>query len=217
MEALISLAKAGAKIRAHRFLRGKSVVVDTVEGTKGIVMTANFEQQGLDKGFESGVLLEGKVAEDLRNLLENWRESAPYELALDRKRNQIQGRMMLWQGDKLTEVSIQKTYRQELGGPQANSFDEMGSLEPKSFPKPSMVPCNIMYLEYHYTWKILPPALPRDATQSKTEGDFPVYSRGNERYVLIKEKRDLQKAQDFANRIGAKVVVPSLQEYEKGG
>src|SRR5690606_22278000 len=61
MSALVKLAEAGATVLGFRWLHAKAIVVD---GRSALVMSANLQTQGLDQGFELGVLMhDARVAD----------------------------------------------------------------------------------------------------------------------------------------------------------
>ena len=77
MPALVALAEAGARVLGFKWLHAKALWADS---DRALVMSANLEKHGLDDGFELGLRLEGKRAEELRTRLERWSSQAAWEL-----------------------------------------------------------------------------------------------------------------------------------------
>lgn len=211
MQALIDLLEAGAEVEGLDWLHGKAVLVDGDDGPRGLVTTSNFEAHGLDEGYETGVYLVGKEALDLQSLLlQDWWQSATWKLVLNPSLSEAKDRILLWRNNKLVRLSIQAKIDRDLGELRANSFEEMDSLEPKSYPRPSFEANNTLYRDYHYRWNVLPPTLPPDTKKTKEELEFPIYTSGNERFVPIRKRSELQRAQDFAKKNNAKVVAYTM-------
>jgi cardiolipin synthase len=119
-----------------------------------VVMTANIEDRGMENGFETGILLDGKEAENLKSLMEYWIIQAQYSLVDKIKRGDVQGKVKLWDGDKLIEKSIEPLFERNMGSLQAKKGKDIATAKPKSFPLP---PDNTMLYHVHrYTWTALP-------------------------------------------------------------
>lgn len=68
------LQKHGAKVYCHPLIHAKSIVIDDKEA---YVFTANFEQQGMDNGFEIGALLNKTQTKNLIHIHNNWKKDFP--------------------------------------------------------------------------------------------------------------------------------------------
>ena len=157
MNALVDLARAGAEVRGHPWLHAKSLIVDHDGSWNGMVMTSNVESRGLDEGFESGVHLVGKSAEDLRQVLEAWWREIPVELSVKARLGDVEGSLQVWQGDRLFRVLVESRGQINLGEIQAKSSEEMESNAPPSLRKPMISRDSILYKRILYTWRLLPP------------------------------------------------------------
>lgn len=69
-EQLKELLEAGVQIFFHSLIHAKSLLIDEKDG---FVFTANFTENGLDKGLEVGVKLSEQQTADLKQIHTNWR------------------------------------------------------------------------------------------------------------------------------------------------
>ena len=77
MGALERLRSAGARVAGFRWLHAKAVAA----GTEAVVMSANMEPQGLERGFEMGIALGGRRAAKVAGVLGRWASNPEFELA----------------------------------------------------------------------------------------------------------------------------------------
>lgn len=84
---LVSLVRAGAKIYGIPYFHAKGVIFNEHNRKKALIMTSNFEDPGLEYGFNAGILFneDGQSAK-LDFLFDEWCRCARYEL-VDRKPN----------------------------------------------------------------------------------------------------------------------------------
>lgn len=81
------LAEVGATVLAHDKLHAKALVVDG----KALVMSANLEAQGLDKGFKVGAMLPAETARLVEKTLREWASSFPWVYRADATRGEHLG------------------------------------------------------------------------------------------------------------------------------
>ncbi len=70
------LAKNGAIIICHPLIHAKSLLIDNKEG---YIFSANFEDHGLNEGFEVGIKLNEKQVNDLIEIMKNWNNTFPFK------------------------------------------------------------------------------------------------------------------------------------------
>lgn len=165
MDALVALRKAGADVRGHPWLHAKCLVVDTERGWTGLLMTANLEKKGLDEGFETGTLLEGKEAEILHEYAGSWQESFPLELLVDRRIGDVEGEVTIWRDGEFRKISVGKKGETDIHEFRVKKVEEMEGFEP-DFSKVAERG-NEIYREHTFVWTVLAPK-PEVAKSQKT-------------------------------------------------
>jgi cardiolipin synthase len=153
-DALIGVVQNGGKVYGLEWLHAKCIVALVKGKYVAVVMTANIEDRGMDNGFETGILLDGNDAENLKKLMEYWTTQAQYSLVDKVRRGDVQGNVLLWDGSKLMEKSVEPLYERNMGSLQAKKGKDIKTVKPKSFPLP---PDNTkLYHAHRYTWTALP-------------------------------------------------------------
>ena len=112
MPALVALAEAGARVLGFKWLHAKALWADS---DRALVMSANLEKHGLDDGFELGLRLEGKRAEELRTRLERWSSQAAWELRLAPALGEVAGAVRVWHEGKLLDRDVKPRLPVDLG------------------------------------------------------------------------------------------------------
>ena len=79
----IKMKKSGIQIYGFKWLHAKAIMTDT----QTMIMTSNIEKNGLDAGFELGILLDDKRAEKIRHILNQWAHEFQYEFKLPIEKN----------------------------------------------------------------------------------------------------------------------------------
>ena len=118
MPALVALAEAGARVLGFKWLHAKALWADS---GRGLLMSANLEQDGLDAGFELGVRLEGERAEELRMRLERWSSQAAWELRPAPALGEVAGDVRVWHENQLLERDVKPLLQVDLGSVTAAS------------------------------------------------------------------------------------------------
>ena len=73
--ALEKMKKANIRILGFSWFHAKAVISDS----HTLVMSANIEERGLEEGFELGLTLEGKRAEEVKKTVSGWIDNYQYE------------------------------------------------------------------------------------------------------------------------------------------
>ena len=127
MPALVALADAGATVVGFRWLHAKAVWSDVGEA---IVMSANLEAQGLDRGFELGLSLTDRRVEAVEQLLRFWADSAPWQLLAEPNLGELAGKALLWRDRRFEEVDVVPEQECDLGKMEAASADDLQAAPP---------------------------------------------------------------------------------------
>jgi cardiolipin synthase len=127
MPALLALAEAGASVLGFRWLHAKAVWSDTGEA---VVMSANLEAQGLDRGFELGLTLTDRRAEAIERLLRSWTDSAPWQLLPKPKLGDLIGKACVWRDWKFVEIDVAPERPCDLGSVCAASAHDLQAPSP---------------------------------------------------------------------------------------
>lgn len=224
LPAMRALVEAGAVVVAHDKLHAKAIVSDA----GALVMTANLQAHGLDHGFEVGVHLNDSRAQALRQILSEWRDSFPWQLALDARRGDHEGE--IW----LAEYSLRDGRRQVVAEQpvtlKAVTARDALSLEKTSNPEMRIPEFKDYPQQVRFQWQIRPPKLPKkskpllrqdkpvksekQAKDSKKQKkaaavpyDPPAFQRGEDRFVVLRSERDIASARKLAAELGARVVL----------
>lgn len=215
------LTEGGVVVRAHDKLHAKAVLADGV----GLVMTANLEAQGLDRGFEVGVRADG-AARILAATLAEWTESFPWEFRANPKRQEVLGEV--WLGDRgARDPRVTVVEREAVVLPAVVAGDAlaMEAAPPPDQPLPvgkDRVPCRV-----EYGWEVRPPVLPNEAKEKlrvlrrevpgkegkptveeqRVPYEPPVYEHKGATYVKLRSMADADAARRLAGELKGVVVV----------
>ena len=218
-DAVQHLYYAGATIRAHDKLHAKAIIADET----GILMTANIQAHGLDKGFEVGVRLQGEDAAALADTLDTWATSFPWQFAANLNRSEHKGEICLAElGLRTGRRKVLKEKTVVLGTVTANSALDLQSAPEPDLPLPKEE--EHLYQRVRYEWQVVPPRLPKGAKEIKrelTEGVFsgngqkrmkaaydpPAFSHEGETLVLLTKPEKTADAQRLAKKLNARVVI----------
>ena len=109
--ALLKLSQAGAQIYGFKWLHAKAIWVD--QG-KGMIMSANMQKDGLDKGFELGILLADAKAQTLKTCLDDLLLKKHLILKTDGKLGDELGKIQIWHNNQLQEIEIIESVTKSL-------------------------------------------------------------------------------------------------------
>ena len=219
MSALVALAQAGATVLGFKWLHAKALWADS---GRALVMSANLEPHGLDEGFELGVRLEGRRADELRMRLRDWADRARHELRPSPTLGELQGDVKVWCDREFKDVSIRDRTDPDLGALEAKSADDL-KLAP-SLPTVDGL-ANPAH-ELHCHWQVKAPALHRKAKEvlrrARHKGGQrdayrpPVFKEPGGRVVVaIRSHAEMGDAQQVAQEVGATAIVVRRGTDEK--
>lgn len=220
MPALVALRRAGATVLGQRWLHAKAIWNDADEA---LVMSANLEPLGLDRGFELGVTLSGERAESVGAILDTWAAHAPVRLELTPSLDDIVGRFEAWEDGHLVEKEVTRLAEVKLGEVTAESADRLEAPRPVAREKAAAVR---LAHEVTFEWDVVAPRLdPRASQVYKSEPRAgpkgkpkrrtvrqsykpPVFKEPSGRLVVAVERReDLARARRVADEVGARAIV----------
>lgn len=216
-----ALAQAGVVVRAHEQLHAKAIVADGV----GLVMTANLEAQGLDRGFEVGVQAESLSA-TLAGVLTDWEERFPWEFRIGPERRHVVGEVLIGnrrsRDPKVAVVDLQTVALPAVEAYDALALDRAPAPDPQVPAAAHLLPCRV-----RFDWEVRPPALPEGAkerlrsveritvgkdgkpvvVEERAAYEPPVYEHNGSVYVKLRSPEDIDAARHLAAELKAVVVV----------
>ena len=215
------LAASGVRVVGHDKLHAKAIVADG----QALVMTANLEPHGLDRGFELGVRLPSATARGVEETLREWSRTFPWEYRPAARRGEHLGDILLADGG-LKEGGARVVVSVAVALPAVVAADalQLDGATPPAFVAPKSraeYPQRVIF-----SWEIQAPALPKDArerlevvereepgkdgkpqkVQEKRSYKPRVFERGREVFVKLENAADADLARSLATRLGGVVV-----------
>ena len=201
------LAEKGAAIIAHDRYRAKVVIAD---GDRCLITTSNFSEQGLDTGFETGVLRSGRDAAQLGKIIEEWDKKCEWELSIHARLRDLKGQI----------IEIEKSEKDAV----KRAIVDTKTVELKDLPLSELVPQNeIKWPEMKYSNKedelcqkiqfrclAIMPRMPAGVTEVNLEGsDRKFYQKKGENrlYLPVNTWEEIPDARNEAKKFGAIVVM----------
>ena len=212
MPALLALAEAGARVLGFKWLHAKALCADD----NALVMSANLQPDGLDRGFELGVSLEGGRAGEVRARLQEWSGVARWKLSPSPTLGDIEGEALVWRRNRLVESTVEKERRIDLGSVTAASADRLDDTEPPKMPDAGEMP--ELAHELMYEWSVQAPVLAANAKPvlgvSREKNDRPIAydppvfdEPGGRRVVAVDSLQQIPKAREVADSVKAAAIV----------
>jgi cardiolipin synthase len=211
MPALFALAEAGAHVFGFRWLHAKAIWTDS---QRALVMSANLQADGLDRGFELGVRLSGARAREVKERLVSWRAAAPWELLPAPTLGKVSGQAMIWSRGRLDDVNIEPVLDVALGLVKATSADDITASRP-SIPSTGDIPRLAHKLRCVWTAEaptmapkskeILRPARGKQPAKSYSP---PVFREpGGRLVIVVRSSAELADASAVMAEVGAAAIV----------
>ncbi len=214
MPALVALGKAGVKIFGFRWLHAKAIWADSGHA---VVMSANVQTHGLDQGFELGVRLDQTHAQELFTRLMEWRDAAPWQLAIHPALGGVVGKIRVWNQRRLEEFAVKSSIEIELDSVTAVSAESLQASRP-TLPDGGVLPHHMAH-QLRYIWRVEAPYLAKNAKEvfktSKPQQSYvpPVYREpGGRVVVVVASPTDLQPAALIKDEVKAEVIVVAKGE-----
>ena len=217
--ALLPLLKKGATIYGHSRFHAKAIIVD---GIFGLVMTANISDLGLDKGFEAGIDLGPGDAKVLGRILDQLKNECEFKLHDGMQVKDVNGKILLYSMSSGTvrETVVEKSMSVKLPERLFASCQEMLTYSPDVKEEKSVQDAPVVAKSIVYRQLLKPPMLPKDAkiTENK-EVPFSVYATGKggkNTYIAVNTWEEVKKAQAYASKINAKIVLQNNEVKTNG-
>ena len=226
MEPLLAMQEAGATVLGYDWLHAKAVWSDAGEA---IVMSANFQKEGLQTGLEVGLSLKDERAGKIRDLLQSWADDAQWWLEVGLKAGKVLGKVKAWVNGTFEEAEIRESEEVPLPDLLAESADKLEEAPAPSFPKTKAAFPRTHLIRYQ--WKVIAPTLapkseeltrkvpdPTDKKGKKTLRESftpPMYREPNGRKVVAiggPEQMSAAKALMATEKAQAIVIMESVRE-----
>lgn len=158
MPALIKLAKSGVKVIGFKWLHAKVILSDDAQC---IVMSANIQKDGMDTGFETGMLLTDNRVNGVREILKAWIQNSDSVLQVNTHLGNVDGKIEAWGNKKLIEFNIKKDSTENLEPLTAESVHLM--TDERELPSPNWK--QVQSHKVDYKWEVKAPVLPSKAKE----------------------------------------------------
>lgn len=202
VEFINEIVKKGGKVYCHPLLHAKSLIVD---GSYGLVMTANVSKLGLDEGFETGVILTPRQVTVLKNIQEEWRKRVKYFSESQVKLIEInRGRLDL--ENKLAPIAPPEDMKVvDHGKIHVNSLESYFKKE----WNPDRIQKDYTAIKIRHKAILLPPLLPPGAKKLERpeNGNVSVYELQKQKFICIKNQDQLSEGKSLASKLGAQLVL----------
>ena len=213
MPALLTLAESGARVLGFKWLHAKVLCADR---DSALVMSANLQRDGLDRGFELGVKLNRARAHEVHDRLLGWSSTASWELVANPVIGDILGGARIWCDDQFFDISVKDKIHVNLRTVIADSADKLEDAASPELPSVGKLP--MLAHEVEYEWQVIPPVLAvnsksvfrssNDKKVKRVEYVPPVFDEpSGRRVVAIDSPKDIDRARQVANELNAKVLV----------
>ena len=201
LEFIKQLISYGGIVYCHNLLHGKSLIVDD---KLGLIMTANISKLGLDEGFETAVILKKQQTEVLKKIHDEWKARATYASSFQTRLKDIT-KPWIDLNKELTDINPPKAVKKRnLGKIRVSNIVDYFNRN-LVVPKESETHDSVLT---KYKAILLPPVLPKNAEEKKVSYNtsLKIYARGNQNYVCIKNKNELDEAKKVSNELKAMIV-----------
>jgi cardiolipin synthase len=171
MPALLALAESGATVLGFRWLHAKAIWTDSGQS---LVMSANLQSDGLDRGFELGLRFSDGRAQEVLGRLEGWCGAALWRLEPKPRLGALLGSVMLWKQRQLVDDEIVTSTVLDLGVTTAESAAAIESPRPQLPAEKGALPT--LAHELRCGWLVVAPILAAKAKEKlrpATEKDQP--------------------------------------------
>lgn len=216
------LDAAGATVLAHDKLHAKAVVADG----RALVMTANLEAHGLDRGFEIGALLPTATGNVIAAVLRGWAASFPWRFRANATRGEHLGDFCPADaGLRDGVVVVTQAHAQTL--PAVTARD---ALRLDDAPAPALDPAppkGQLPRAVTFTWEVQAPAVPKQARERKQKRareqtdkhgkvrtvydevayDPPMFEHRGSRYIKLRTLKEADAAARLAAELDAVVAI----------
>jgi phosphatidylserine/phosphatidylglycerophosphate/cardiolipin synthase-like enzyme len=201
LEFMKEIVKNNGQVYCHHLLHGKSIVVD---GSLGMIMTANISKHGMDQGFETAVVLNENQVNILNQIHKEWKARVEYVSFKDRKLGEIDDRYL--DLSRNLEEKNPPVARKDIDKGEIKVSNIEDYFDGNLITNQNNIDRDALVTKYVAV--LIPPKLPKDAVMLKNEPErrLEVYESHKKYYVCIKEKEELEEARKIAKKFNAKIV-----------
>lgn len=155
------ITNQNVKIYAYKFLHSKFVLIPKEK--KGFIMTANFEERGLDSGYELGLKLNESMVKELLSISTEWITKARYNWRKSENLSRItEGKKVILEKRSEKTIEIKKEEMIRLNDSKPNNLHKMREEMENPFRNQSFNK-NSNAKKIVISKKIIPPRLPEKA------------------------------------------------------
>ncbi len=181
----------------------------------GIIMTANFEDRGMETGYEVGIVVQNEDFDEALHIFQNWIESASMMWNSSTKLSFLdEGLIRVPKGRSLEQKEVKNYSEIDMPQEKPNDLRLMQKLVSKTLEY-EVKKSDILIKEMRLKKEILPPRLPESAQEvifsdlflskkQKSKGEklefkfpFKTYLYQGQYYVVIKKWADLERISSF--------------------
>jgi len=183
------LLKNNASIYCYDYIHAKFLLAPNEK--KGLIMTANFDDRGLETGYEVGIYLNQNECDELIKITQQWIQYSQYSYEKGGRISELDaGRIQILKNGNLDQLDIENesTINDNKGPDDLRDMDELKEISIKEYSSKFFLGKSIVIKR-----NIIPPKLPKTASQIKDDSfPLPVYIHKNKRYLLIKNEKQLR-------------------------
>ncbi|MBD3192833.1 MAG: hypothetical protein GF308_19495 [Candidatus Heimdallarchaeota archaeon] len=190
----------GGKVFAFDYIHAKFLFAP--DNDRAIIMTANFDDKGLETGYEIGIDLNKEECIELLKITKNWIDNAEYLLEnLTNIQNCKNGFIKFWDNMDLKQFEITEEQIEEEKI-KIKDLRELKKYRNERFkPKKiydSIIPKKIILRRICHL-----PTLPEKATKVKENPfKYPLYKHKNKRFLVLKKQNQIQEViTNYSNEI----------------
>ncbi|MFQ6126693.1 MAG: phosphatidylserine/phosphatidylglycerophosphate/cardiolipin synthase family protein [Candidatus Heimdallarchaeota archaeon] len=192
IRALNELVDAGVTILGHERLHAKAIVSKMQGEPVALVMTANLQSRGMDEGYETGVLLRGRRAQRVEEILNQWTEEFPWIFQGEAKLGELLGPIWLSIENNFTKTAVEEEKTIDGGVILIKSLD----IDPvKMIPERRTRSKDEFYHRVKVTYHLKPPLVPAMTKRINDDvSPLPLYKTDKNTFIAVKNEKELQSA-----------------------
>jgi len=210
-ESYANLCKAGVTVLGIDRLHAK-VLIGESDGEKiGLLMTANLQPKGLDTGYETGILLKENRLMKVLQIIENWKQSAPWVYKDSIKIGKATEDILVRGEITTARGKTQRYIVEKILDLSEENLPGIKQLSIEIEPEPQQKNSSALSRKVKYRWIIERPILPKDAQriEEDKEEPLPLFKKGNQVFIVVTEENDIPKAIELKRTKykGARIVI----------
>ncbi len=190
LEVLNSFLANGAEIYCYDYIHAKFILAP--RENKGIIMTANFDDRGIETGYEVGIVLNPSEIEELKTISNSWIANAQYQFKEGKKIVEIEAKeIQYFEGNELKKFSVitEENIYEEKNPEDLREMSPLSNINSFNFQFNDE---DKLIKKVNLKRKIIPPKLPAGARKLK-DNPYPydLFEFKGQNYLLLKNERAL--------------------------